>query len=174
MSTILGIGSRIKQERFGIGVIVKVLADSYGITFMQYGYVELQHTDPLEVIEALPTATDVVSMKQVELTFKRLLSKYVGEYEEIKLGDKWKGGTMSLQPEDTDLKAKEIPIETFFHKIVMLRDRMRVLEQRINGTKNLSDEEKVNLQQYITRMYGSLTTFNVLFKDKKDHFKGSK
>ncbi|MGB1240973.1 MAG: hypothetical protein ACPG49_00520 [Chitinophagales bacterium] len=174
MSTILGIGSRIKQERFGIGVIVKILADSYGITFMQYGYVELKHEDPLEVIEALPTATDMVSMKQVELTFKRLLSKYVGEYDEIKLGDKWKGGTMSLQPEDTDLKAKEIPIETFFHKIVMLRDRMRVLEQRINSTKNLSDEEKINLQQYITRMYGSLTTFNVLFKDKKDHFKGSK
>ena len=174
MAANLGIGSRIKDERFGIGVIVKVLPTAYAITFMQHGYMELPQGTDFEVIEALPTATDVVSMKEVEVTFKRLLQKYMGEHEEVKLGDKWEGGTMILQPADEDLKAKEIPIETFFHKIVMVRDKMRVLEQRINSSKNLSDEEKVNLQQYVTRVYGSLTTFNVLFKDKKDHFKGSK
>ena len=173
MATNLGIGSRIKAERFGIGVIVKVSTESYGITFMQHGYMELKNTTPLDVIEALPAATDTVSMKEVEQTFKHLLKKYMGQHEEVRLGDKWEGGTLLLQPADTDLKAKEIPIETFFHKIVMVRDRMRVLEQRINSSKNLSDEEKVNLQQYITRIYGSLTTFNVLFKDKKNHFKSS-
>ena len=80
---------------------------------------------------------------------------------------------MILQPDDDSLKPKEIPIETFFHKIVMVRDRLRVMEQRINSS-DLNDEEKVNLQQYITRIYGSLTTFNVLFKHKEDSFVGEK
>ena len=79
-----------------------------------------------------------------------------------------------MQPKDTSLKPKEIPIEIFFHKLVMARDRLRVLEQNINSNKNLSDEEKVNLQQYITRIYGSFTTFNVLFKNKEHWFVGDK
>ena len=90
------------------------------------------------------------------------------------MGDRWQGGTMLLQPKDLSLKPKEIPIEAFFHKIVMLRDRIRVLEQQVNAHKKLSDEEKVNLQQYITRIYGSLTTFNVLFKNKEQWFIGEK
>ena len=81
---------------------------------------------------------------------------------------------MILQPFDKTLKPKEIPIEDLFHKIVMLRDMLRVLEQNINSHKKLSDEDKVNLQQYITRCYGSLTTFNVLFKNKEQYFVGEK
>jgi len=79
---------------------------------------------------------------------------------------------MVLEPKDTDLSVKETPIDTFFHKIVMVRDRLRVLEQSINSHKVLDDQDKANLQQYITRIYGSLTTFNVLFRDKEQHFKG--
>ena len=81
---------------------------------------------------------------------------------------------MILKPGKSDLQAKEIPVETFFHKIVMVRDRLRVLEQNINSHTGLSDEDKVNLQQYITRIYGSLTSFNILFAEKEDYFVGSK
>lgn len=81
---------------------------------------------------------------------------------------------MLLKPGNPALQAKEIPVDTFFHKIVMLRDRLRVLEQNINAHSVLTDEEKINLQQYITRIYGSLTTFNVLFASKEDYFVGAK
>lgn len=88
------------------------------------------------------------------------------------LGERWIGGKMYLQPRDSNAIPKEIPVDTFFHKIVMVRDRLRVMEQAINAHKKLTDEEKVNLQQYITRIYGSLTTFNVLFREKDDYFVG--
>jgi hypothetical protein len=87
----------------------------------------------------------------------------------VPLSDKWLGGTMLLQTSDNALKRTEISIEDFFHKIVMLIDRLRVMEQNIYSHKKLTDEDKLNLQQYITRCYGSLTTFNVLF-NKKEHW----
>jgi hypothetical protein len=90
------------------------------------------------------------------------------------MGEKWQGGTLIIQPADKSLKSKEIPLETFFHKIVMVRDRLRVLEQQINSNQKLDDSEKVDLQQYITRIYGSLTTFNVMFKDQAHYFVGEK
>lgn len=92
----------------------------------------------------------------------------------IAMGQRWQGGELVLKPQDAAQASKSVPIEAFFHKIIMVRDRLRVLEAQINAHKVLSDAEKVDLQQYITRIYGSLTTFNVLFRDKKDFFVGQK
>jgi len=112
-------------------------------------------------------------MEVIEDSLRTILEDYIERPgQTISLGSKWKGGTMVLKPADDGLKPKEIPVESFFHKIVMMRDRLRVLEQNINSHKVLTDEEKVNLQQYITRCYGSMTTFNVFFAYKEDYFKG--
>ena len=113
---------------------------------------------------------------QVKLRFvndKHTARHYPAKQDQL-VGDKWKNGTLIIKAFDHSVKSKEIPIDTFFHKIVMVRDRIRVMEQRINSSSNLDVEEKFNLQQYITRIYGSLTTFNVLFKYKDDHFIGDK
>jgi len=92
----------------------------------------------------------------------------------IAIGQRWQGGELVLKPQDSAQASKSVPVEAFFHKIIMVRDRLRVLEAQINAHKVLTDAEKVDLQQYITRVYGSLTTFNVLFRDKRDFFVGQK
>ena len=97
-----------------------------------------------------------------------------GEGEAPPLAGKWEGGTLQLIPGKPDLQAKELPIDSLFHKVVMVRDRLRVLEQKLNAHPKLSDAEKVEMQSYITRVYGSLTSFNHLFRDKDDHFSGAK
>lgn len=93
---------------------------------------------------------------------------------DVPLANKWEGGVIRLVPGKADAQGKDIPLDTFFHKVVMVRDRLRVLEQKINAHEKLSDTEKVDMQQYITRIYGSLTSFNVLFRDKTDQFVGAK
>jgi hypothetical protein len=89
------------------------------------------------------------------------------------LGGRWQGGEMILKPGREGVAEKRVPLETFFHKVVMIRDKLRVLEQRINAHSGLSDEDKVALQQYVTACYGTLTTFNVLFADPSEGFHGA-
>ncbi len=172
-SNILGVGSRVKHPAYGDGVVIKLDVAAYEVCFILYGIKHVGKTyDQWEVVEAIPMS-EVASFTEAERSLERILKTWMGVTEEVKLGDKWNNGVMVLKPEDASMKEKEIPIDTFFHKIVMVRDRIRVMEQRINSSK-LTDEEKVNLQQYITRIYGSLTTFNVLFKYKEDSFTGEK
>lgn len=169
----LGIGSRVHHPAYGDGAVIKVHKAAYEVCFMKFGIKQVGKTyDQWEIIEAIP-AEEAVSFNEAEQALIKILNAYSDISQPIDLGDKWTDGMMILQPGEDGLKSKEIPIDTFFHKIVMVRDRLRVMEQRINSS-NLTDEEKVNLQQYITRIYGSLTTFNVLFKYKEDQFRGEK
>jgi hypothetical protein len=171
----LGIGSRIKHPDFGDGVIIQVRPSTYSVTFMQHGIREIARSyDKMEVIEAADPDTDLVSLAEIEQLLINVLRKFSDVQERVEIGQKWTGGTIILKPGDTSLKPKEVPIDVFFNKIVMLRDRLRVLEQRINASDKLTEEDKVNMQQYVTRCYGSLTTFNVLFKYSTDHFVGEK
>lgn len=168
----LGIGSRVNHPEFGKGVVIQAYTDSYEITFIDYGTKTIMKTfKGLEVVDFAGGDIDYVSFEKVERVFARLLRRISDIQEVVPLGTRWKGGKMILQPADTKLQSKEIPLEAFFHKIVMVRDRLRVMEQRINSS-DLTAEEKVNLQQYITRIYGSLTTFNILFAEKDDYFVG--
>ena len=173
--TKLGIGTRLQHTHYGPGVVVGVKFATYLISFIHHGVKEIDKTDT-ELEEILPenVTLEVETTSEVEKSLLNILRMWGGISETVPLGDRWIGGTMLLQPADASLKAKEVPIEVFFHKIVMARDRLRVLEQQINSHKGLSDEEKVNMQQYITRNYGSFTTFNVLFRDKEDWFTGEK
>jgi len=171
---LLGIGSRIKHTEFGLGVVTNVTSKHYWVTFIENGLETIEINSDFEVIESVEDEVDTISFYEVENTLKNMLKQWSDISEIIPIADRWKGGKLILEPKDTSLASKEIPIDTFFHKIVMVRDRVRVMEQKINSSKLLDDQEKVDLQQYITRIYGSLTTFNVLFKIKEHQFSGAK
>lgn len=173
--TNLGIGTRLQHTQFGPGVIVGIRYATYLISFINTGLKEIDKTDThLDEIIPENASAEIETTSDVEMSLLKILRLWGGLTENVPLGDRWIKGMLLLQPADKSLKPKEIPIEDFFHKIVMLRDRLRVLEQNINSNKKLNDEDKVNLQQYITRCYGSLTTFNVLFKNKEHWFVGEK
>ncbi len=111
------------------------------------------------------------STTDLELLLRRIIREETG-ITTVAPAEKWRGGTLVLRPGTQNLQEKSFPIETFFHKVVMLRNRLRTLEQQVNAS-DLSDDAKVRLQAYISGCYGSLTTFNVLFADEDDQFKGS-
>lgn len=171
------VGTRIEHEKYGEGIISENNAMTYKIIFVRGGEIEFSKLNvELNVLERAETDDDQpkLNIREVERMLTHVLAKYNGIEYKAELGKKWQGGTMILQPADKELKPKDMPIETFFHKIVMMRDRLRVLEQNINSSVSLTDEEKVNLQQYISRIYGSMTSFNILFEDKEDYFVGMK
>ncbi|MCL5244635.1 hypothetical protein M4I21_02365 [Cellulophaga sp. 20_2_10] len=171
---VLGIGSRIQHIELGKGVVTNVTSKHYWVTFIENGLETIGIDANFEVIEAVEDEVDSVSFSDVETSLISILRKWSDASSVTPIGDKWKNGTLVLEPGDGKSSNKEIPIDTFFHKIVMVRDRIRVMEQKINASKNLVDQEKIDLQQYITRIYGSLTSFNVLFKSKEDQFVGER
>ena len=172
----LAVGTRVEHPRYGEGIVSKNKITAYEIFFERGGKMEItKRNEDLEVIDApVDKPKNSLTLAEIEKVLRFVLEEQSALQEIVPLGDKWTGGNMLLQPANLSLKPKEIPIESFFHKIVMLRDRLRVLEQNINSHAGLSDEEKVNMQQYITRIYGSLTTFNILFADNEHYFVGAK
>lgn len=122
---------------------------------------------------ALPE--DLLDMDADE--FRRVLSEVIRDelgVGEVELAGRWQGGEMILKPGKEGLQEKRIPLESLFRKVVTIRDKLRVLEQRINNHPKLGDDDRLQLQQYVTGCYGSLTTFNVLFADREDQFVGQK
>lgn len=171
------VGARVEHKNYGEGIISKVELTNYEIFFATGGKIIISKSssDNLEILEDVESTAigNSLTLAQIEESISYVLDKFGALQEVVPLGSKWIGGTMILKPNNPDMKPKEIPVEVFFHKIIMLRDRLRVLEQSINSSKNLPDEEKVHIQQYITRAYGSLTTFNILFADKEHYFIGA-
>ncbi len=107
----------------------------------------------------------------LELLLRRVIREETG-LTPVPMAEKWRGGEMILRPARHELQEKSWPIETFFHKVVMLRNRLRVLEQQINGSE-ISEDLKIKLQAYITGCYGTLTSFNLLFAEEEDRFRGT-
>ena len=140
-----------------------------------------RRTGPIDTVEGKVRATledPVTGDSDGEITMdrdglKQVLRELLEEetlYGYLEMGNRWQGGTLVMKPGATETQDKEIPLDTFFHKIIMVRDRLRVLEAKINANDKLGDLDKVELQSYISKCYGTLTTFNTLFKDKSDHF----
>ncbi len=175
----LGIGSRVDHPHFGKGVVVEATSETYMVWFKSQGMAKNVSRDyemrVLETKENTGASSEAqnISLADIEMALETVLDRRLQESPLVILGNKWNNGTLVLKPADDALQPKEMPIEMFFHKIVMVRDRLRVMEQKINAHKVLTDEEKVELQQYITLIYGSLTSFNVLFKEVHHQFKGS-
>lgn len=160
-------GDLVRHQRFGVGRVAEASRGDCGVYFPKVDKETLVVEDELQPL----TDAESAAYEMVKLAAHEMRE---AEAPAIAIGARWKGGELVLKPADASQAAKSVPIETFFHKIVMVRDRLRVMEAQINGHKVLTDAEKVELQQYLTRIYGSLTTFNILFKDKKDHFVGQK
>ncbi len=170
---LLGIGSRISHQEYGKGVVTNVTASHYWVTFIDNGLETIDLDADFDVIEAADNDVDTVSFFDIEQSLVSILKKWSDVSEVVPIADKYKGGKLILEPADTSMKSYELPIDKFFNKIIMVRDRLRVMEQRINAS-DLDEKNKVDLQQYITRIYGSLTSFNILFKSKNHNFVGQK
>jgi hypothetical protein len=172
----LHIGMKVRHPQYGTGT-VKTISETVAEIQFDNGDKHALAPEPsgLEPAEPQISASGLtLPLKQfVEQTVAAAMDKLGLEKPDAtveKLGARWHGGKVVLHPSDPTLQTKEVPLETFFHKVVMMRNNLRVLEQKINGHDKLTDGEKVEMQQYITRSYGSMTTFNVLFKEKEDQF----
>jgi hypothetical protein len=172
----LRIGMRVRHPHYGSGTVKSISEAVAEIQFDSGGRNAVApDSSGLEPLEAQATVNGLsVPLSQfVNETVAAAVAKLgLARPDSVvdQLGLRWHGGKLVMHPADATLQTKEVPLEVFFHKVVMVRNNLRVLEQKINAHEKLTDGEKVEMQQYITRSYGSLTTFNVLFKEKEDQF----
>ena len=137
---LLGIGSRLNHSEYGKGVVTNVTSKHYWVTFIDKGLETIDLDSDFEVIEATEDEVDTISFYEVESSLRSILKKWSDISEIVPIADKWKGGKLILEPGDTNLQNKEISIDAFFHKITMVRDRLRVMEQKVNSS-NLEEQE---------------------------------
>ena len=174
----LHIGMKVRHPQYGVGVVRSLTehtADVYfdeGKRILEPESSGLKAAESTAVLEGMQVplqqlVRQVVSATVTELGLER------DEHFLTELATRWHKGTIVMKPSDPTLQSKEVPMEVFFHKIVMMRNNLRVLEQKVNGSTTLNSGEKFDWQQYITKCYGSMTTFNLLFKDKDSQFSGS-
>ena len=171
----LHISMNVRHPKYGVGTVKSIGERTAEIRFED----ALRTLDPelSEITTAEPSASisalDVPLKQFVESTIEAVIGRLGFERPDAvieQLGVRWHKGRAILHPSDPTLQTKEVPLEVLFHKLVGIRNQLRVLEQKINAHPQLNDGEKVEMQQYITRCYGSLTTFNLLFKNKEDQF----
>jgi len=172
----LHIGMKVRHPQYGIGVVKSLTEQTAEIAFEDALRKVAPASSDLQPAEATATLSELAMplAKLIHDTAHAMVEALGLEQKDMLvegLATRWQRGTLVMQPVDTSLQPKEVPLETFFHKIVMIRNNLRVLEQKVNASDKLSDADKFDLQQYITRCYGSLTTFNILFKNKDDQFR---
>ena len=171
----LHIGMRVRHPRYGNGVVKALTQHTADIAFDDAPRTLDPASAELEPAEATATLheLDVPLSTLISQTAHAVVDALGIEKDDAiveGIANRWQQGTLVMQPADSSLQPKDVPLETFFHKIVMLRNNLRVLEQKVNASEKLSEADKFDMQQYITRCYGSLTTFNILFKNKEDQF----
>jgi hypothetical protein len=170
-------GLQVLHPEYGLGDVkmvseksVEVLFNEGRKTLSEEMVAQLKPAEPRAKLEGLEKPLRDLIAEIVEATVDQLDLKVESDDLVPQLAPKWVGGKVVLHPHDASLATKDIELEVFFRKVVLVRDNLRVLEQKINAHPKLNDAERVELQHYITKSYGSLTTFNLLFKEKEQTF----